>query len=286
MNKRFLRSIPEELRINVKEVVDYIALRLRYYILDFANRNKYVVGLSGGVDSSVTTYLAVKSLGPRNVHVLLLPSNSTPKQDIEDAYELINFLNIPKENVAYIEIDEIVDEFSNLLDVKDSLGVGNIKARVRMIILHGYAYKVKGLVLGTGDKSEITIGYFTKYGDSGVDVLPIGDLYKTQVRQIAAEVGLQERIYVKPASPALWQGQTAEGELGIDYLTLDRILYRKIELWMDDEEISKELNVPIATVEKITNMIKNSQHKRLPPEIFKISFRSHGSDWRYPREWK
>jgi NAD+ synthase len=286
MNKRFLSIIPEELKINVKEVVDYIALRLRYYILDFANRNKYVVGLSGGVDSSVTTYLAVKSLGPSNVHVLLLPSNSTPKQDIEDAYELINFLNIPKENVAYIEIDEIVDEFSNLLGVKDSLGVGNIKARVRMIILHGYAHKVKGLVLGTGDKSEITIGYFTKYGDSGVDVLPIGDLYKTQVRQIAAEIGLPERIYTKPPSPALWKGQTAEGELGIDYLTLDRILYRKIELWMNDEEISKELNVPISTVEKITNMIKNSQHKRLPPEIFKISFRSHGSDWRYPREWK
>jgi NAD+ synthase len=108
--------------------------------------------------------------------------------------------------------------------------VANIKARVRMILLHGFAGLLAGLVVGTGDKSEITIGYFTKFGDGGADLFPIGDLYKSQVRQIAAEVGLPERVYRKLPSPALWEGQSAESELGIDYPTLDRILYRRFDL--------------------------------------------------------
>ncbi len=126
----------------------------------------------------------------------------------------------------------------------------------------------------------------TKFGDGGVDVLPLGDLFKTQVRQLAAHLGLPKTVYLKPPTPGLWEGQSAEGELGIDYFLLDRILYHRFDLWESEEQVAKELGVPRERVERIVGLVKKTQHKRYPPEIFRVSFRSHGSDWRYPREWR
>jgi len=282
----FLSNIPRELRIDTKEVVRYLTLRLRHYVFDYAHRQNAIIGLSGGVDSAVTCFLAVKALGAERTHVLLLPSRTTPPEDLKDADSIIHFLSIPQENVVKINIDEFVDRISSTVHVSDKVGVGNIKARVRMILLHAHAHKNSGLVIGTGDKSELTIGYFTKFGDGGVDVLLLGDLYKTQVRQIAAEVGIPKRVYTKPPSPALWENQTAETELGIDYTLLDQILYRRFDLWWDEYRIASDLNIDIKEVLRVIELVKKTQHKRLPAEIFRVSFRAHGSDWRYPREWR
>jgi NAD+ synthase len=153
-------------------------------------------------------------------------------------------------------------DFRNWAEVKEDekLELGNIKARTRMTILYYYANKENKLVAGTGDKSEILTGYFTKYGDGGVDFLPIGDLYKTHVRDLSREMGVPEKIVSKPSSPGLWKGQTAEGELGIEYETLDRILYDLVDKGLPIEEIDYDRK----TVEYVDRLFKRSAHKRDP----------------------
>lgn len=266
--------------------MDYLTRRLRDYVIDKSRRDAVIVGVSGGVDSSLVAYLAIKAIGAEHSYFYMLPSASTPKEDMEDAYAVLQFSHANRSNTRIIPIDDIVAAFEDRLSERlDRVAIGNIKARVRMTMLHSFATIHNGLVLGTGDKSEITMGYFTKFGDGGVDVLPLGDLYKSQVRELAAFIGLPPRVYTKPPSPALWEGQSAEDELGIDYLTLDRILRRRFDLWHDERDIATEIGLDEETIKRIVGHVKSTQHKRYPPEIFRLSFRSHGSDWRYPREW-
>ncbi len=269
------------LDVNYNVIANYIVGRLKEYLED-SGKDGYLIGLSGGIDSSVTTVLVSKATS--NFYVLLMPSSSTPKEDMEDAYSVLSMVKA-KEKSKLINIDGVVGEISKLVETQEKIIVGNIKARTRMILLYAFAQKLNYLVVGTGDKSELLLGYFTKYGDGGVDLLPIGDLYKTQVRKLGEELGLPERIIKKPSSPALWEGQTAEGELGISYELADAILYLRFEEMRTPEEISQELNVDKSLVLKVERMVKSSQHKRLPPEIFRLSGRAINSDWRYPRAW-
>ncbi len=279
--------MPEELRINVDQVLNYLMNRMRSYVIDYANLESAIVGLSGGVDSAVIAYLTTRALGIKRTRLFLLPSETTSKRDMNDAYAVIDSIKVPRSNVKTISIDEYVEKMADATSTSyhDKLGIGNIKARIRMILLHSLARLHNGLVIGTGDKSEITIGYFTKFGDGGVDILPIGDLYKSQVRQVASSVNLPKSVYEKPPSPGLWNGQSAENELGIDYFLLDRILYRRFDLWLDDKTIAEELSIPLSSVRHVIGRVKRTQHKRLPTEIFKVSYRSYGSDLRYPRQW-
>lgn len=271
--------------INAERVAEYIARRIRQYIVDYAGKRAGIVGVSGGVDSAVTAYLTVKALGPENTYCYVLPSKATPKIDIEDAYEVIRRLRIPESNTETIWIDGIVQTFEKSLGELTRTERGNLMARVRMIILHQRAYRHNGLVVGTGDKSELLIGYFTKYGDGGVDLLPIGGLYKTHVRQLARYLGVPKRVAEKPSSPALWPGQTAETELGMSYEVIDSILYYRFEVWLPEEEIAEKLGISLETVKAVIDRVKKTQHKRLMPEVFHIGYRDLGSDWRYPRQW-
>lgn len=271
--------------INLERVVDYITRKLRWYVLDFAGKSSGIIGVSGGVDSAVTAFLTVRALGPEKVYCYVLPSNATPKEDIEDALEVIKRLKLPKDHWEIIHIENIVKSFEEVLGKLTRIERGNMMARIRMIILHQRAYRHNGLVIGTGDKSELLIGYYTKYGDGGVDILPIGGLYKTHVRQLAYYLGVPERIAKKPSSPRLWPGQTAEGELGVGYDIIDPILYYRFEEWLPEEEIARKLNISENVVRNILERVKRTQHKRLPPEVFHIGYRDLGSDWRYPRQW-
>ncbi|MCD6095129.1 MAG: NAD(+) synthase, partial [Thermoprotei archaeon] len=147
---------------------------------------------------------------------------------------------------------------------------GNLKARIRMCLLYYYANVNNALVIGSSDKSEILIGYFTKYGDGGVDLLPIGDLYKTQVRQLAIGLGVPKKIAYKPSSPRLWPGHMAEDELGLSYEEIDIILYAYHDLGLSEDEIVQRCNVSADKVKRVISMVRNSEHKRKMPPIIRI----------------
>jgi len=241
-----------------------------------------VIGLSGGVDSSVTAAIAVKALGSEKVHGLILPdSRTTPREDIDDAIELAEKLNI---KYHLITIDNIYDTIMNTIPFykENDIANGNVRARIRMIILYYYANVNNLLVCGTGDKSEILLGYFTKYGDGGVDMLPIGDLYKTQVRIMGKRLGLPEKIYLKPSSPRLWPGQTAENELGISYEIIDTVLYYFIDQRYDIDRINIETGIPKDLVNKIIDRVFKNEHKRMTPLIPKIGGTTVNNDWKMP----
>jgi len=210
-----------------------------------------VVGISGGIDSSVVAVLARRGLGDR-VLGLIMPCHSDPT-DVEHARRVAAEFGIETECV---DLTPVFDCFMKALPPGDRLAVGNLKPRLRMATLYYFANSRNYLVMGTGNKSEIMVGYTTKYGDSGVDLLPLGDLLKTQVRELARELGIPEEIIVKPPSAGLWEGQTDEGEMGITYEELDRAL-----LAIESGDTGQCNQEALACVR---SMMAASQHKRAP----------------------
>lgn len=223
-----------------------------------------VIGLSGGIDSTLTAYLAVEALGAGNVLGLILPEKGiTTKQDIEDALEVAKTLGI-EHNV--IEISPIIESFSSAIPVFERTAKtanGNLKARTRMCILYYHANLENRMVAGTGNKTELLLGYFTKYGDGGVDIEPIGGLYKTQVRGLARWLGVPERIIDKTPTAGLWPGQTDESELGVSYETADKILTMLVDEKKDISLIKKSFSPDI--MDKLAGRISANEHKRMPP---------------------
>ena len=183
--------------------------------------NGLIIGMSGGIDSSVAAWLAVKALGTEKVFGLILPDSSvTPRKDTKDAEELAQKLKI---SYKVIEVGKSKNQLLRHLP-KNKLARANFLVRLRMSILYYYAALLNRLVLGTGDKSELRLGYFTKYGDSAVDLMPLGDLYKTEVRELAEFMQIPTKISRKKCSARLWKGQTTEGEIGLAYEKIDSIL--------------------------------------------------------------
>ena len=240
-----------------------------------------VVGLSGGVDSAVTAFLAVGALGRENVRAVLMPYRTSSRESLSDAQLVLDALAIPSETV---DITPMVDPCLGAMRVDDRLRAGNVMARQRMIILYDVSAREKGLVLGTSNKTEFLLGYGTLFGDMASAINPLGDLYKTQVWQLAAALGVPDRIVGKKPTADLWSGQTDEGELGFSYGEVDRLLYAMIDERRSDEELGA-MGFDARFVRTVQTMVQKSQFKRRPPVVAKISHRTVNVDFRYARDW-
>lgn len=222
-----------------------------------------VIGLSGGVDSSLVAYLAVEALGTDSVTGLILPAAPSSDASVRDAEIVADRLNIATHT---IDIEPVLDALaSSYPGSPDERALGNARARIRAAYNYLLANDKNNVVLGTGNKSESLTGYYTKYGDGAVDCHPIGNLYKTQVWQLASDVGVPEQIVEKPPSAELWDNQTDENELGLDYETLDSILALHIDGPLSAAGTARELSVSQETVDHVHSLYLSSQHKRLMP---------------------
>jgi NAD+ synthase len=245
--------------------------------LEQSGMNGVIIGMSGGLDSSILAKLSADALGPEKVLGIFLPESTTPETDAEHAEFYAKLLGIEFETIP---IDDMLEASQKAVGGSvDKAVLANMKARLRMTILYQRANSLNRLVLGTGNKSELMVGYFTKFGDGGSDFLPLGDLYKVQIREMAEHLGLPGEIVIKPPSAGLWEGQTDEVELGISYEELDSILLG-IELSMNDDEISQRTGSPASEVARIRSMVKRTAHKRKTPLIPKIGIKTIGLDWR------
>jgi NAD+ synthase len=220
-----------------------------------------VIGLSGGLDSSVVLKLSVNALGQSNVLGLVMPSDTTPQEDTDHAIDLARDLGI---RYHLIDIYPIIQKFEEVLPV-DKEARGNLMARIRMSLLYYYAGISGYLVAGTSDKSEIQIGYFSKFGDGAADIVPIAILYKTQVRVLAQYLGIPTIIVQKKSSPRLWENHLAEEEIGMDYELIDPILYLLVDKKIQPRNAARKLGVSANYIYKIQYMIESSAHKRRPP---------------------
>lgn len=225
-----------------------------------------VVGISGGVDSAVVGELCVRALGSSKVVAALLPSVHTPKADVRDAERLVARWKCRSINVG---ITPLVESFvSSIHEKGNRIAKANVQARVRMVMLYYIANSDSLLVVGTGDRSELELGYYTKFGDGGVDFLPIAHLYKTQVRALASHLGLPRRIVEKPASPQLWPGHTASQELPAGYDELDLVLYHLVDEGLSAAEAARKAGVGERVAKEVFGMRRRAAHKRkMPPSL-------------------
>ena len=240
-----------------------------------------VLNLSGGIDSALSAYLAAGALGPANVLALLLPYRESNPDSQTDAETVVEALGIPSK---LMDITPLVDpyfaEFADM-DVKRR---GNVMARARMIVLYDQSVAFNSLPLGTSNKTELLLGYSTLHGDMASAVNPIGDLYKTQVRQLSRHLGIPEAIIEKPPSADLWPGQSDEGELGFAYEDVDHLLYLLVDERYRPEELV-DAGFEREFVEEVMRVVQSMQYKRRPPIIAKLSQRTIERDFRYPRDW-
>ena len=236
-----------------------------------------VIGLSGGIDSALVARRARDALGAAHVLGLLLPDAAFPDPLRRETVEYAESLGIEHRTVPIEPVESVYRAM--LPELGDRVSLGNVKARIRMTIEYAVARERHRLVAGTGNKSELLLGYFTKYGDGGVDLLPIGDLYKTDVREIAEQLALPAAVRERPPTAGLWDGQTDEGELGIAYADLDQILYG-LEQLRSPEEIAVLTGFPIERVRSVEERLLQFRHKRRMPPIPKVRLRTVGIDWR------
>ncbi len=243
------------------------------YIQDYIERagaRGVVIGVSGGVDSAVTAYLACRALTPQQVLGLILPYKTTDPRSLEDAEAVVQNLNIPHQTIDITpQIDAYYSQCS--ADDEDYLRIGNKAARERMAVLYDQAQARNYLVLGTSNKTEWLLGYFTMWGDMAAALEPLGDLYKTQVLEMARALGVSERIINKAPTADLWPGQTDEKEIGVSYAEIDRILYRHVEYNETGEEICKA-GLEREKVEKVLHMMHRTSFKRKLPDVLQLQY--------------
>ncbi len=246
-----------------------------------AGMKRAVIGLSGGIDSALSAYLSAEALGAENVLAVRMPYKTSAPDSLSDAEAVINALGLPSLTIPITEMaDPLIERFPDMSHTRQ----GNIMARLRMTVLYDQSVAWGGLVMGTSNKTEFLLGYTTIYGDSGVALQPIADLYKTQVRQLAAALGVPEAILDKPPSADLWIGQTDEGELGFTYAEVDRLLYLLVDArYTVDEAVAEGFARPFA--EGVWERVKRNHYKRTMPNIAKLSGRTIGHDFLYLRDY-
>lgn len=243
--------------------------------------SRAVIGLSGGLDSALSCALAVEALGRDNVLAVRMPYKASSKDSLNHAQLLIDQLQIPNKT---IEITDMVEPLFKLDLEISSMRKGNIMARERMIVLYDQSEVFKGLVIGTSNKTEILLGYSTMYGDSASAMNPLGDLYKTQIRQLSRAMNIPVPIIDKAPSADLWEDQTDEKELGFTYDEVDKLLYLLVDQRYSPQE-AIEAGFNEAFVKTVTRRIQRNQFKRMQPPIAKVSNRTIGYDFLYLRDW-
>ena len=240
-------------------IIDFI----RNYLSN-AERDILVVGLSGGVDSAVSTALAVEAIGSSNVTALIMPYETSNSESVADASELAKQLGIDYQIIDITPVTKAY--FENYAPEADHLRIGNWLARIRMCVLYDFSAKLQALVLGTSNRTEFMIGYFTQFGDSACAFEPIGHLYKTEVWKLAKILHIPEKIINKTPTADLWPGQSDEQEIGISYPVLDEIVYELTELHLSISS-TENLSYPVELYQKVERMIQSSAFKRRMPLI-------------------
>ncbi|PSQ28927.1 NAD(+) synthetase [Halobacteriales archaeon QS_9_67_15] len=251
----------EELDAHREHVTEFV--RDQY---EAAGVDNVVMGLSGGIDSTLTSHLVVEALGAENVHALVMPSEVNRESNMSDAERVASELLDVEYDV--IEIEPIADAFLDAYPdaANDQMASGNLYVRIRAVLNYLVANTEDGLVVGTGNRTEALVGYFTKYGDGAVDCHPIANLYKQQVRQLARHVGVPDDLAAKEASAGMWVDQTDEAELGMDYDTLDSVLALHVDGPLSASATAREIGVDRETVESVRGLYESSEHKRhVPP---------------------
>ena len=242
---------------------------------------RVVLGLSGGVDSSLVATLAAEALGAANVMGLIMPYKTSDPKSKSDALQVAAQLTI--QHLA-IDISPQIDAYFERFPEADQKRRGNKMARERMSILYDQSWAWRALVIGTSNKTELLLGYGTIYGDMASAINPVGDLYKTQIWQLADAIGVPTAIVQKAPSADLWAGQSDETELGFQYRMIDQLLYYLVEQRYSVEEL-KRLGFDEPFIEDIVRRIRENQYKRRLPVIAKLSSRTIDRDFRYPRDW-
>lgn len=250
-----------------EEELDTVHDRITTFIADTvreAGADGAVLGLSGGIDSTLTAYLAVEALGTEHLRGLVLPARVSSEENMSDAERVAQDLDIPYD---VIEIEPIVETFVSALPETegDHVAVGNTRARTRAVLNYLLANHENRIVLGTGNRTEAAVGYYTKYGDGAVDCHPIGNLYKQQVRQLARHTGVPEDLAAKTPTAELWEDQTDEGELGIDYDTLDAVIALHIDGPLSITATGRVVGCEAEIVREVISLYERSAHKRAVP---------------------
>ena len=272
-----LFELPDELAIDTdvarRVIADFIRGQLRQ-----AGFERLVLGLSGGIDSALVAYLVAEAIGADRLMAVLMPYRTSSPASRADAEAVVAALGCASE---LVEITPMVDAYFEA-GAGTPLRRGNFMARMRMSVLYDKSVEFGGLVVGTGNKTESLIGYTTLFGDSACAFNPIGDLYKSQIRQLSAAIGAPRQIIAKAPSADLWPDQTDEGEGGFSYPLLDRILYWRIDRRRSTDELVS-MGFDRALVERVERLVAASEFKRQVPPIAKLGPRTAGVDYLYPR---
>ncbi|MCF8565207.1 NAD+ synthase [Alicyclobacillus tolerans] len=275
----------QRLELNAQLTIQVLTAFIREEVTKAGFKN-VILGLSGGIDSALVAYLAALALGRDRVHAVLMPYKTSSPASVEDAKAVVDDLGIP---FTVAPITDAVDAYFRQMDqllgtTAPPLRRGNRMARERMSTLFDLSAHFQALVLGTSNKTELLLGYGTQFGDMASAINPIGDLYKSQVRQLSAEVGVPKSILTKAPSADLWEDQTDEKELGFSYDEADEILFQIVDQRMSPTEVSQR-GYNKTLVETLVKRMMRNQYKRKPPIIAKLSTRTVGIDYRYLRDW-